>query len=65
MYVKNLQEYLDEFTNGKKGNAISNASIYMETDDGRLAPIIGQPSIRLVIKAEKRRAIISPTFNQT
>ena len=75
MYVKHLQEYLDEFTNGKKGNAISNASIYMETDDGRLAPIrrievqestiIGQPSIRLVIKAEKRRAIISPTFNQT
>ena len=48
---------------------------YMEGDDGRLAPIrrievqestiIGQPSIRLVIKAEKRRAIISPTFNQT
>jgi hypothetical protein len=23
MYVKHLQEYLDKFTNGKKGNAVS------------------------------------------
>ena len=30
MYVKHLQEYLDQFTNGKRGNAISNATIYME-----------------------------------
>ena len=29
MFVKHLQEYLDQFTNGKKGNAISNATIYM------------------------------------
>ena len=30
MFVKHLQEYLDKFTNGKKGNAISNATIYMQ-----------------------------------
>jgi hypothetical protein len=29
MYVKHLQEYLDKFTDGKKGNAVSNARIYM------------------------------------
>ena len=29
MFVKHLQEYLDQFTNGKKGNAVSNATIYM------------------------------------
>jgi hypothetical protein len=26
MYVKHLQEYLDKFTDGKRGNAVSNAS---------------------------------------
>ena len=30
MFVKHLQEYLDQFTNGKKGNAISNARVYMQ-----------------------------------
>ena len=33
MYVKHLQEYLDKFTegpNGRKGNAVSNATIYMQ-----------------------------------
>jgi hypothetical protein len=29
MYVKHLQEYLDKFTNGKKGNAVSNAKIFI------------------------------------
>ena len=29
MYVKNLQEFLESFTS-KKGNAISNAKIYVE-----------------------------------
>jgi hypothetical protein len=27
MFVKHLQEYLDQFTDGKRGNAISNANI--------------------------------------
>lgn len=29
MYVKHLQEYLEKFTNGRKGNAISNAKIFI------------------------------------
>ena len=75
MFVKYLQQYLDQFTDGTKGNAISNARIYVEMDNGRLekirrievqeSTVIGAPSIRVVIKAEKRQAIISPTFNQT
>ena len=28
MYVRHLQEYLDKFTDGKKSNAVSNATIY-------------------------------------
>jgi prophage maintenance system killer protein len=36
MYVKHLQEYLDQFTDGNKGTAISNAEIFVEMDNGRL-----------------------------
>ena len=32
MFVKHLQEYLDQFTNGKKGNGVSNARIFMEVN---------------------------------
>ena len=69
MYVKHLQEYLDQFTNGKRGNAISNATIYMEVA-GHLeevkrievqeSNIIGQPSIRVVLKPTKQKLIIAP-----
>lgn len=75
MFVKHLQEYLDQFTDGKKGNAISNATIYMETQDGHLeeirrievqeSTIIGQPSIRVVIKGDSKQLIKSPTFKTT
>ena len=75
MYVKHLQEYLDQFTDGNKGTAISNAEIYVEMDNGRLekirrievqeSTIVGRPTIRVVFKAESGQAIISPTFNQT
>lgn len=75
MFVKHLQEYLDQFTNGKKGTAISNATIYMETQDGRLEEIrrievqestlIGQASVRVVIKGENKNILKSPTFNIT
>jgi|TARA_B100001939_G_C16608680_1_gene474147 hypothetical protein len=75
MFVKYLQQYLDQFTDGKKGNAISNARIYVEMDNGRLSEIrrievqestiIGDSSIRVVFKTEKEPVIISPTFNQT
>ena len=70
MFVKHLQEYLDQFTDGKRGNAISNARIYMEIN-GHLeevrrievheANLIGQDSIRVVLKPTKEQLIIAPT----
>ena len=70
MFVKHLQEYLDQFTNGKKGNAISNATIYMHVG-GHLeeirrievqeSNIVGQNSIRVVLKPTKEKIIIAPT----
>ena len=76
MYVKHLQEYLDQFTNGKKGNAVSNATIYMETQNGHLedirrieiqeSAIIGDPNpARLVLKTDKEQRIRSITFKQS
>jgi len=73
MFVKPLQEYLDQFTNGKKGNAISNATIYMEVGNhleeiARIevqeSNIIGQPSIRVVLKPEQERMLVSPTITK-
>ena len=73
MYVKHLQEYLDKFTecpNGRKGNAVSNATIYMQVGKhlekiGRIevqeANIIGQDSIRVVLKPTREELIIAPT----
>ena len=70
MFVKHLQEYLDKFTDGKKGNAVSNATIYMQVG-GHLeeirrievqeSNIIGQQSVRVVLKPERSRLIIAPT----
>ena len=70
MFVKHLQEYLDQFTDGKKGNAISNAKIYMEVN-GHLeeikrievqeSNIIGQSMIRVVLKPTRQKIIIAPT----
>ena len=69
MFVKHLQEYLDKFTNGKKGNAVSNATIYMQVG-GHLeeirrievqeSNIIGQLSIRIVLKPADSKVIIAP-----
>ena len=69
MFVKHLQEYLDQFTDGKKGNAVSNAKIYMEVN-GHLeeikrievqeSNIIGQSAIRVVLKPTRSRLIIAP-----
>ena len=73
MFVKHLQEYLDQFTNGKKGTAISNATIYMEVNNhlekiARIevqeSNIIGQNSIRVVLKLEQERIIVSPTLRK-
>ena len=69
MFVKHLQEYLDQFTDGKKGNAVSNARIYIDVN-GHLeeikrievqeSNIIGQDSIRVVLKPEQKKVIIAP-----
>ena len=42
MYVKHLQEYLDKFTEGqqgRRGNAVSDAKIYIMTRKGYLEEI--------------------------
>ena len=39
MFVKHLQEYLDKFTegpNGRRGNAVSHARIYIAMTSGHL-----------------------------
>ena len=69
MFIKHLQEYLDQFTDGRKGTAISNARIYMQVA-GHLeevkrievqeSNIIGQNSIRVVLKPESQKIIIAP-----
>ena len=69
MFVKHLQEYLDQFTDGKKGNAISNARIYIDVN-GHLeeikrievqeSNIIGQSMVRVVLKHTKQKLIIAP-----
>ena len=69
MFVKHLQEYLDKFTDGKKGNAVSNARIYMQVG-GHLeeirrievqeSNIIGQSSVRVVLKPADSKVIIAP-----
>ena len=69
MFIKHLQEYLDQFTDGKKGNAISNARIYMHVN-GHLeeirrievqeSNIIGQSAVRVVLKPTRSKLIIAP-----
>ena len=69
MFVKHLQQYLDQFTDGKKGNAISNARIYMQVGhhleeikriEVQESNIIGQNTIRVVLKPESHKIIIAP-----
>ena len=69
MFVKHLQEYLDNFTDGKKGNAVSNATIYIQVGNHleeikrievQESNIIGQSAIRVVLKPERSRLIIAP-----
>ena len=69
MFVKHLQEYLDQFTDGKRGNGVSNARIYMEVN-GHLeeikrievqeSNIIGQSAVRVVLKPTRSKLIIAP-----
>ena len=70
MYVRHLQQYLDQFTNGKKGNGVSNATIYVQVG-GHLeeirrievqeSNIIGRDSIRVVFKTTKNKILLAPT----
>ena len=71
MFVKHLQEYLEQFTTvkGKQITGVGNAKIYMEVN-GHLeevrrievqeSNIIGQNSIRVVFKPTKEKLIIAP-----
>jgi hypothetical protein len=71
MFVKHLQEYLEQFTNvkGRQITGIGNARIYMEVN-GHLeevkrievqeSNIIGQNSIRVVLKPTRSKLIIAP-----
>ena len=66
MLVKDLQQFLETFTDKLKGNAISHAKIYIEKD-GYLEEIkrmevqehmiIGQPGLRLVLKTQKEQKL--------
>ena len=73
MYVKHLQEYLSKFTegnNGRRGNAVSDAKIYIMTRKGYLEEIKrievhesnkpGDSSVRVVLKPNKEELLIMP-----
>ena len=71
MFVKHLQEYLEQFTviKGKKTTGIGNARIYMQIGphleeikriEVQESNIIGQNSIRVVFKPMKEQTIIAP-----
>jgi hypothetical protein len=73
MYVKHLQEYLAKFTEGhqgRKGNAVSDAKIYIMTKKGYLEEIkrievhaSNNPldnSLRVVLKPNKEEKLILP-----
>ena len=67
MLVKDLQQFLESFTDKLKGNAISHAKIYIEKD-GYLEEIrrmevqehtlIGQPGMRLVLKTHSDKKLL-------
>ena len=73
MFVRHLQEYLDKFTegnNGRRGNAVSNARIYIATKGGYLEEIkrievheSNNPkdsSIRVVLKPQREEKLVLP-----
>ena len=66
MLVKDLQQFLESFTDKLKGNAISHAKIYIEKNgyleeikrmEVQEHTIIGQPGLRLVLKTHKDQKI--------
>ena len=71
MFVKHLQDYLEKFTEGpggKKGNAVSNARVYIMDEKGFLeeikrievheSTIIGDSSIKVVLKPQREKKLI-------
>ena len=71
MFVKHLQDYLEKFTEGpggKRGNAVSNARIYIMDEKGFLeeikrievheSTIIGDSSIKVVLKPQREKKLI-------
>jgi|TARA_A100001391_G_scaffold193286_1_gene168371 hypothetical protein len=73
VYVKHLQEYLEKFTQGPgglRGNAVSNAKIFIMTQKGYLEEIkrievheSNDPldsSIRVVLKPNREEKLILP-----
>ena len=66
MLVKDLQQFLGSFTDKLKGNAISDARIFIEKDgfleeikrmEVQEHAIIGQPGMRLVLKTQNEKKI--------
>ena len=66
MLVKDLQQFLGSFTDKLKGNAISDAKIFIEKDgfleeikrmEVQEHAIIGQPGLRLVLKTQNEKKI--------
>ena len=75
MRVRDLQQYLVKFTEGDKGTGVSDAHIYIETQDGHLEEIRKievQDSlllksiepVRVVLKTEDLKRFKSTTFKQ-
>ena len=71
MFVKHLQEYLEQFTvvKGKKVTGIGNARIYMQVGNHleeirrievQESNIIGHSMVRVVLKHTKQKLIIAP-----
>jgi|TARA_R110002012_G_scaffold128124_1_gene280375 hypothetical protein len=66
MYIKDLMNYLEHFIDGKKGNAINNAKIYMKVGpyleevkriDVEESSLIGDGTVRVVFKPTKKEII--------
>ena len=73
MYVKHLQEYLDKFTegtDGRRGNAVSNARVYIMSKTGYLEEIRRievhennnpkDTSLRVGLKPQREEKLILP-----
>ena len=76
MRVRDLQQYLGKFTDDKKGTAISDCHLYIETQNGHLEEIrkieiqenniIGHNEpLRMVLKTEGIERFKSLTFKQS